>query len=66
MPEARVVLKEEYTHACPVVKLMPSMIRLQDALLTPLKQLQISGVGVCARMHYKPGQAVYPENCELL
>lgn len=41
MPEARVVLKEEFTHACPLGKLMPSTIRLQDALLTPLKQLQI-------------------------
>jgi len=33
MPEAKLVLKEEYTHACPVGKLMPVMMRFQDAIL---------------------------------
>lgn len=50
MPEARVVLKEEYTHACPVGKLVPSMMRFQDALLTPFKQLQIIR-GMCVKSH---------------
>lgn len=50
MPEARVVLKEEYTHACPVGELMPSMIRFQNALLIPLKQLQIIGGGMLKAM----------------
>lgn len=51
MPEARVVLKEEYIHTCPVGKFRPSMIRLQDALLLPPKQLQIiGGVGALQAM----------------
>lgn len=40
-PEAKIVVKGEYIHTCPVGKHMRSIIRLQDALLTPLKQLQV-------------------------
>lgn len=39
--------EEEHAHTCPVGKLMPSTIRFQDALLTPLKQLQIIGGREC-------------------
>lgn len=62
MPEARVVLKEEYIHTYPVGKFRPSMIRLQDALLLPPKQLQIIG----GWGHYKLCKADYSENCKLL
>ena len=66
MPEARVVLKE-YTHACPVGKLMPSMIRFRNALLNPLKQLQIirgqGGVKSHARQFILKTLS-YSESCE--
>lgn len=62
MPEARIVLKEEHTHACPVGILMPSTIRFQDALLIPLKQLQIIGGWECKT----PCKEVYSEKCKLL
>lgn len=41
----RGVLEEEYTHTCLVKKLTPGVIRLQGALLIPLKQLKIIRAG---------------------